>query len=104
MLKLPQYVYRVPNRHGKERVYFWRGRGHKRIRILETPSSPEFLARVAELLKLSEAGATRLERKGLPTEGTMRWLWGKVSADQDYLNQTDERTRYVTALDIERML
>jgi hypothetical protein len=104
MLKLPQFVYRVPSRQGKERVYFWRGRGHRRIRIREAPGTSGFLARVAELLAKAEAGATKLAPTGMPPEGTMRWLWLKVSTDKDYLNQTDQRTRYVTALDIERML
>src|SRR5262245_2935399 len=102
--KLPQFVYIVPSRQGKQRVYFWRGRGHRRIRMKETPGTPEFHARVAELLRQSEAGATKLAPSGMPCEGTMRWLWAKVSTDRDYLSQTDERTRYVTALDLERML
>ena len=29
-MKLPPYVYRVPSRHGKTRIYFWRGRGHRK--------------------------------------------------------------------------
>ena len=103
-MKLPQFVYRVPSRHGKERVYFWRGRGHRRVRIREAPGTAEFHARVAELLRQSEAGATKLAPQGMPAEGTMRWLWTKVSTDTDYLNKTSERTRYVTALIVEKML
>jgi integrase len=103
-MKLPQFVYRVPSRHGKERVYFWRGRGHRRIRIREAPGTSEFHARVAELLRQSEAGTTKLAPHGMPGEGTMRWLWMKVSTDKDYMSQTDDRTRYVTALIVEKML
>jgi hypothetical protein len=34
----------------------------------------------------------------------MRWLWTKVSTNRDYLDKTGERTRYVTALIVEKML
>lgn len=30
-----KYCYSDPDRHGNPRVYFWRGRGHKKIRIKE---------------------------------------------------------------------
>ena len=64
------YVYSIPDRHGKARLYFWRGRGHPRIRLKEMPGTAAFHARYAELLK--PAPATGGALKAVPR--TWRWL------------------------------
>jgi integrase len=67
-LKLP-YVYSIPDRHGNDRLYFWRGKGHQRIRLRETPGTAAFHQRYEELLKPSAPqGLLR------PQERTLYWL------------------------------
>jgi integrase len=64
------YVYSIPDRHGNPRLYFWRGRGHPRIRIREAPGTAEFQARYDELLKPVPATGGKLRA----TPRTWRWL------------------------------
>ena len=37
-----RYVYEDVDRHGNVRIYFWRGIGHRKIRLNEKVGSPEF--------------------------------------------------------------
>jgi integrase len=64
-----RYVYVIPDRHGTQRIYFWRGKGHRRVRLREEPGSGAFQARYDELLRGVKIGS--LER---PTERTLSWL------------------------------
>jgi hypothetical protein len=49
-----RYIVRDRSRHGQVRVYFWRGKGHGKVRLIETEGSAAFHARYAELLALTE--------------------------------------------------
>jgi hypothetical protein len=40
-----RYLYEDVTRHGQVRLYFWRGAGHRKIRIKEPRGTPEFGAR-----------------------------------------------------------
>lgn len=64
------YVYSIPDRHGNPRVYFWRGRGHPRVRLREEPGTAAFQLHYEELLKPLPASGGNL--KAVPR--TWRWL------------------------------
>jgi integrase len=67
-----RYVYRDIDRHGNVRVYFWRGKGHPKLRMPDDPRSDEFVARYRELC--SAAGAQVANADKGTTSGTYRWL------------------------------
>jgi integrase len=72
-----RHVYEDADRHGNVRLYFWRGRGHRKIRIREAPGSSAFSARYEEMLDASEPPAAAPDRKlgrSAVTPGTWRWL------------------------------
>ncbi len=56
-----KYLYRDVDRHGNERLYFWRKRGPK-IRIRETQGSEAFLTVYKELLQAAERGGKPFQR------------------------------------------
>ena len=62
-----KYIQIDRDRHGRERVYFRRGRGHLRIRITEEWGSPAFHRRYRELL----AGGTKV-RSGQSEDRDLR--------------------------------
>jgi integrase len=68
-VKLP-FVYSIPDRHGNDRLYFWRGKGHPRIRLREQPGTAAFHQRYDELLKPAAATGGLLKA----TPRTWRWL------------------------------
>lgn len=71
-----KWVYRDGDRHGNVRVYFWRGKNRK-VRIHETPGTPEFSARYHALVGQSQAGLLRRDatRHPLaPLKDTLGWL------------------------------
>jgi hypothetical protein len=39
-----EYCYAELSRHGRLQVYFWRGKGHPKVRIREEPNTQEFMA------------------------------------------------------------
>src|SRR5687768_17393372 len=65
-----QYLYRIPSRHGAERWYFWRGKGHPRIRIHEAQGTPAFVARYNELLN----GQPPIDSTAKVQTRTLGWL------------------------------
>jgi hypothetical protein len=79
-----RYVYEDVDRHGNVRVYFWRGKGHKKIRLRAVPGTPEFRAAYNEALASATAAADTnpLARTQVsnPKVGTWGWLC------QQYLN------------------
>jgi hypothetical protein len=88
--KLP-YLYRIPSRQGVERWYFWRGKGHPRIRISEEPGTAAFHARYVELLDAAPA-TVALAR---PQQRTLGWLasaWLKEIADTAALEQSSKNS------------
>ena len=42
IIKRYRYVHESMDRHGNPRIYFWRGKGHRKIRIRARPGSDEF--------------------------------------------------------------
>lgn len=98
-----RYVYEDTDRHGNVRIYFWRGKGHRKVRIHETPGSKEFrdaydAAAALDTLKRSEtpeqaAGLAPHSPLTLAKPGTYRWLCSRYMAEcADYL-QCDSQTR-----------
>lgn len=90
-----RYVHEDMDRHGNVRVYFWRGLGHRKIRIREALGTPEFRARYDELL----ATATRTEPteavEAPSTEGSWRWLCEGYFAHSKEFKRIAERGRGV---------
>lgn len=112
MLDRLRYVYEDLDRHGRVRVYFWRGKGQKKIRIRETPGTPEFRraydAALAATLEAkpevapapTEPGA-KVALSGRPTPGTYRWLCLRFLAESAAHKHDSERTRHVRRLVLE---
>lgn len=70
-----RYVYKDRDRHGKERIYFWRGKGHPKIRIKEAPGTPAFAEAYQQLISDDAAAEPELnDPLRLPVPGTWRWL------------------------------
>jgi hypothetical protein len=49
MSKFPPYVYRDDSRHDQRRIYFWKGRGHRKVRMFDVPGTEAFQRRYREL-------------------------------------------------------
>src|ERR1700682_1506913 len=64
------YVYEIPDRHGNRRLYFWRGKGHPRIRIKEQPGTALFHQRYDELMH----GKQPTQGRRRPKERSLYWL------------------------------
>ena len=69
MIRLRHLIHDV-SRHGRRRVYFCRGKGHAKIRLMEPEGSAAFHARYAELLRQSE-----LEPQMPPVRGSGVAAW-----------------------------
>jgi integrase len=84
------YLYRIPSRQGVERWYFWRGKGHPRVRILEAPGTAAFYARYTELRDAVPATAGLAK----PPERTLGWLYGQwlSSAEFGQLRPVSQRS------------
>jgi integrase len=92
-----RYVYEDESRHGQIRVYFWRGPGHRKVRIRERIGTPEFDRRHADLLDQGAAGAFKAKPLGAPIPHTLRWLCHLYMQSAE-CGQLDPRTRHVTKL------
>lgn len=81
-----RFVHEDVDRHGNVRIYFRRAKGQPKIRIHETPGTPEFFDRYRQLLAQSEAGtlAVAARTAPAPTEGTWRWLCARYFASPDF--------------------
>lgn len=93
-----RYVYEDVDRWGNVRVYFWRGKGHKKIRIPESPGTEEFDRHYHELIRASEAGETKSPPSTAPAENTLRWLgiqWMGSAAFKQLKPATRTTTRQV---------
>lgn len=98
-----RHVYEDTDRHGNVRIYFWRGKGHRKIRIRETPGTKPFrdaydaAAALDTLIKPptpeEAAGHAAHCTLTLPKPGTYRWLCSRyMAASPEYL-QCDPQTR-----------
>ena len=97
-----KYVYEDVDRWGNVRLYFWRGRGYRKARIVERPGSEEFDHRYHELLRECDTGRLRVTPRDGPAAGTFRWLCIEHFKSLAF-NQLDPRTQRVTRLIVERM-
>jgi integrase len=88
------YVYEDVSRHGQVRVYFWRGKGHRKVRMRVPMGTREFEQRYAELLAQSEAGAHKPGPRDTPIPGTLRWL-GTLYVSSSEFEQLDPTTQIV---------
>jgi hypothetical protein len=86
-----RYVYADVDRHGNVRIYFWRGKGHRKIRMREPVGSPAFHQRYGELMAGEPQPATP---NHTPTAHTFRWLCVQYFGSPKF-KHLNPRTQYV---------
>jgi integrase len=69
-----RYVYEDVDRHGNVRTYFWRGKGHRKVRIHEKRGTEEFDKRYHELMRQGVSGQLKAPPRDLPKVRTLRWM------------------------------
>lgn len=80
-----QYVYEDVDRHGNVRVYFWRGKGQRKVRFKDPVGSTAFVERYKELMAEVDAGAHAAAPTG-DRRGTWRWLCERYLASDTFRN------------------
>lgn len=106
VVKRYKYVHEDVDRHGNPRIYFWRGKGHKKIRIRARPGTDEFDAAYQE----AEAKDTRKEPTETPDEvgkiirGSLRWLYSRYIVESSEFLAYDPETKKAKRRVIEAML
>jgi integrase len=105
-----RHVYFDPDRHGNPRFYFWRGKGHRKIRIREQPGTDAFRKAYDAAAELdtdtlisaeppaAEPGDVAADGRpipSLPKRGTYRWLCSRYMAECSEYLQMGDRTRHV---------
>lgn len=106
ILKHYRYVHEDTDRHGNPRIYFWRGKGHRKIRIRARPGSDEF-----DVAYNTAKAKDTLIAKSAPAEGataiitgSLRWLYRRyISECAEFLGY-DEETKKAKRRVIEAML
>lgn len=98
-----RYVYEDLDRHGNVRIYFWRGKGHRKVRIRENPGTKLFrdaydaASELDTLIKPQTAeeaaGLAPHATLTLPKPGTYRWLCTRYMAECAEYLQCDPLTR-----------
>lgn len=109
LIDLP-YVHEDLDRHGNVRIYFWRGKGHRKVRIREQPGTKAFRDAYDAATALDTAKDAPPPEAGegqgapsLPKPGTFRWLCARYMAEcTDYL-QNEPSTRRVRKQILEHM-
>src|SRR5262245_7369452 len=96
-----RYIYEDVDRHGNVRIYFWRGKGHKKVRLHDRVGNPTFHARYAELMRGEEQTPANADR--MPKASTFRWLCVQYFGSKEF-KSLDKRTQYVRRRIIESML
>jgi integrase len=104
MTKLPPYVYRDDSRHGQPRLYFWKGRGHRKLRILEARGTEAFQRRYRELLTESATGGHKMAPRDAPSPNTLRWLCGLYFASAEARSKLEPHTLHVSRLIVDKMM
>lgn len=81
-----KYAYCIPSRHGRERWYFWRGKGHPRVRLEGEPRSAAFMATYNALLKGEAPAKAQEEPDDEPAApgGTLQWLCNAYLASPEF--------------------
>ncbi|WP_026783124.1 tyrosine-type recombinase/integrase [Pleomorphomonas koreensis] len=104
IVKRYRHVHEDVDRHGNPRIYFWRGKGHKRIRIRALPGTEAFDAAYAAALAQDTSTGACVAKQRIIQPGTFRWLCARyISECADFLRCTEE-TRRVRRRVIETML
>jgi integrase len=102
-----KHVHEDADRHGNVRIYFWRGKGHRKIRIREAPGTKAFrLAyEAAEAIDTTkpEAAEAGVPAPNLPKPNTFRWLCSRYIGECAEYLQNDIQTRHVRKLILESM-
>lgn len=75
-----RYVYSIPDRRGNARLYFWRGKGHVRIRIREEFGSVGFAERYDALLR----GERSARQRHVHHQRTWWWLCSLYLASPEF--------------------
>lgn len=106
-----RHVYEDVDRHGNVRIYFWRGKGHSKVRIREQPGTKAFrdaydAAAAMDTVKRAPspeqaAGIEPWSKTRLAKPGTYRWLCERYMTECAEYLQNDERTRHVRKLILE---
>lgn len=106
-----RHVYEDRDRHRNVRIYFWRGKGHSKVRIREAPGTKAFrdaydAAAALDTLKKPPtpevaAGLAPHATITLPRPGTYRWLCARYMAECAEFLQNDPQTRHVRKLILE---
>src|SRR5262245_29371068 len=92
-----RYLYRDRDRHGNVRVYFWRGKGHPKVRVIEERGTPEFHEVYAKLLAGVELGGVKAPKLvlGKSKAQTFRWLCEVVFGLPEFQRELGERTQKI---------
>lgn len=92
MMDRLRYVYEDLDRHGNVRCYFWRGKGHRKIRLRATFGTPEFRRLYDEALTQATDAAPTLA-PGVTIKGSYKWLAQRYFAECAEFLRMSSRTR-----------
>jgi integrase len=82
------------DRHGNVRIYFWRGKGHRKVRMREPVGSKEFNDHYDVLLKQAEVGELTAGPQGnAPKPNTYRWLCVQYFGSTAFLEDLEHSTQ-----------
>lgn len=89
-----RYIYVDVDRHGNARIYFWRGKGHRKVRIRERPNTPQFHAAYQALIAAAEPESPHPSLTHSKPR-SYRWLCEQFFASTDFkqLDEATQRTR-----------
>jgi integrase len=96
-----RYIYEDVDRHGNVRIYFWRGKGHKKVRVHDRVGSPSFHTRYPELMQGD--GQAPPDAGRTPKANTLGWLCVQYFGSKNF-KSLNRRTQYVRRRIIESML
>jgi hypothetical protein len=89
-----RYLYEDVDRHGNVRIYFWRGKGHRKVRLREKVGSPEFHREYQALAAATRPDDLSEAKPKSPTPNTFRWLCVKFFDSTDF-KLLDHKTQHV---------
>lgn len=106
VVKHYKYVHEDVDRHGNPRIYFWRGAGHKKIRIRARPGSDEFdeAYKAAEATNTLKDQAPVIDEVGKVISGTLKWLYTRYKVECAEYQAYDDETKKAKCRVIEAML
>jgi integrase len=96
-----RYIHEDIDRHENVRIYFWRGKGHRKIRIRALPGTREFQAEYEAAFQADTGNdaappsSDKPERRPPPIPNTWRWLCTRYlgSAEFQVLEESTKRAR-----------